>query len=486
MNSKKLFAILSVILQGFSTVVLLPIGLALFYEDYRSILPFVTAGVFGHLFAALLKRLSRRSSVDIDSLLRSEGILVVALTWILTAIIAAIPYLFYGLSPVDAYFEAVSGITTTGATILMDFSQYPESFFFWRSLTQWLGGMGIIVLVVAVLPQLAVAGRQMFFSEAPGPIEEKITPRITNTAKALWLFYLLLTLMEIGSLAAAGMPLFDSVCNSLSTLSAGGFSPHPQSIMGYNNPAFTWIITLFMFLSGSSFTLLYLSAARLSITTLLKNEEFRFYLLFVGLASALLLSILLVENRMSPVAGLRESLFQVVSILTTTGFGSSDFGSWSVQAQTVLIAMMFVGGCAGSAGGGIKVVRVIFTAKYLKNELTKSVHQRAVMNVKLNRAVVAEEVQQQMIGFLLLYALLFFLSGLLVSFVEGNKEVGVIGAAVTLGNIGPGFGQIGPMSSFGGLHLATKLTFIFNMIAGRLELIPVLLLLNRGLTQFRR
>ncbi|MBU0961237.1 MAG: TrkH family potassium uptake protein, partial [Proteobacteria bacterium] len=242
---------LGIILVAFGIIMLTPIAVAVMEEEYTSIIPFITASFVSVTLGLLFQKYGGFSR-NFDNLRRNEGMLIVSLAWVVTAAMGAIPYVFYGLSPLDAYFESVSGITTTGATILIDFSLYPKDFFFWRSLSQWLGGMGIIVLFVAILPQFAVAGRQMFFAEAPGPTEEKVTPRITHTAKALWLVYVFLTIIEVILLVFAGIPLFDAVCNALSTMAAGGFSPHPLSIMGYDNSAATWIITFFMFLAGSN------------------------------------------------------------------------------------------------------------------------------------------------------------------------------------------------------------------------------------------
>lgn len=230
-------------------VILSPIIAAIYYQDYNSIIPFITAALISSSIGFVLRKsIPKTESIEnLNDIKKAEALFIVALSWIIFGVISAIPYLFYGLSPINALFESVSGITTTGATILTHFN-YPKAFFFWRSLTQWLGGLGIIVLFIAILPQFAVAGRQMFFAEAPGPTEDKFTPRIRNTASALWKVYAGLTILEIVLLMLVGMPGFDAVCNSLSTLAAGGFSPNPQSIMGYHSNYVTWIILIFMFL----------------------------------------------------------------------------------------------------------------------------------------------------------------------------------------------------------------------------------------------
>ena len=476
---------LGLILVALGLIMLAPVAVALLAMEFTAIHPFVVAAAVSAGLGTLLRWRGGFSS-DFDSLRRGEGMFIVCLAWVVTGLVGAIPYLFFGLHPLDAYFESISGFTTTGATILKDFGPYPKAFFFWRSLSQWLGGMGIIVLFVAVLPQFAVAGRQMFFAEAPGPTEEKVTPRITHTAKALWTVYVLLTLAETGLLCLAGMPLFDAACNSLSTLAAGGFSPHPQSIMGYRSDTVTWIITLFMFLAGGNFALQYRVLFQRSYRSLLHNEELRLYAVIVVVVS-LALCLALVRTGPATVGdGLRDGLFQVISILTTTGFSSVDFALWAVPAQTILFTVMLVGGCAGSAGGGVKVVRVLFGLKYLKREIAQVVHPKAVLPIKIDRVSVPGEVQRQILGFLLFYIFLMTLSALVVTLIESDAAIGLVGTAATLGNIGPGYGSIGPMGSFADLQPLTKMIFIGNMVVGRLELIPFIAMLHSDFWTFRR
>ncbi len=476
---------LGLILVAFGIIMLTPIAVALVEQEYSSIIPFATAACTSVTLGFLFRRYGGYSR-NFDDIKRNEGLLIVSLAWIVTAAMGAIPYLFYGLNPVDAYFESVSGITTTGATILTDFSLYPKDFFFWRSLSQWLGGMGIIVLFVAILPQFAVAGRQMFFAEAPGPTEEKVTPRITHTAKALWLVYVLLTLLEISLLSFAGMPFFDAVCNTFSTMAAGGFSPNPLSIMGYDNTAVTWIITCFMFLAGGNFALQYRVLFQRKPMALMQSEEFRFYS-FIVLVSSLCLGIaLMAGGSFALLDSVRDSMFQIVSIITTTGFSSADFALWSVAAQTIIFTVMLVGGCAGSAGGGVKVIRVLFGYKYLKREITQIIHPKAILPIKIDNKSVADDIQRQILGFLLFYLVLMTCSALAVTIIEKDGAVGLVGTAATIGNIGPGFGEIGPMGSFGGLSILTKIIFIVNMIVGRLELIPFLAMLHPDFWSFRK
>lgn len=485
MKLSLIYNALGLILTAFGVILLLPALFALVDQEYSNIHPFAVASAISIITGLVMQWLGKFSR-NFDAVKRTEGLLIVTLAWCLTSMMGAVPYLFFGLSPLDGLFESVSGITTTGATILIDFSLYPRSFFFWRSLSQWLGGMGIIVLFVAILPQFAVAGRQMFLAEAPGPTEEKVTPRIAHTAKALWLVYLVLTVLEVLLLRFSGMELYDSVCNALSTMAAGGFSPHPFSIMGYNNSAAIWIITFFMFLAGSNFALQYRFVLRGKPTVLLHNEEFRLYFFIVAIASFLLAVVLLLDTRSSLLDTLRDSLFQIVSIITTAGFSSADFALWPIAGQVIIFSMMLVGGCAGSAGGGVKVVRLLVCFKYLKKEIFRVIHPSAIVQIKLDRSTIGEDVQRQILVFFLFYLCVMTLSALLVTAIEGNGMVGLVGTAATIGNIGPGFGEIGPMGSFGNLAGLTKSIFIINMLVGRLELIPFLVMLHPDFWHFRR
>ncbi len=484
MKITHILSALGLILVAFGAILLTPIAVALVEKEYQSILPFLSGAVCSIALGLVFRRTGGYLK-NFDALKRNEGMLIVCLAWVMAAAMGALPYLFFGLTPVDAYFESMSGITTTGATILTDFSRYPKCFFFWRSLTQWLGGMGIIVLFVAILPQFKVAGRQMFFAEAPGPTEEKVTPRITQTAKALWVVYILLTATEIIALTLAGMNPFDAVCNSFSTMAAGGFSPHPQSIMGYGSNVIIWIVTVFMLLAGSSFVLQYWVLVRRKPQLFLSSEEFRGYILIILVAGAGLAGVLLFSGKAAPLDAVRNSLFQIISIITTTGFASTDFALWAVAGQVILFSMMLIGGCAGSAGGGIKVVRILVWAKYLRREISQIIHPQIVKPIKLDLKTVHSDIQQQIIGFLLFYLLIMIVSALAVTAIEGNGVIGLVGTAATLGNIGPGFGEIGPMGSFGTLSVPTKLIFIVNMAVGRLEIIPFLAMLHPDFWRFQ-
>lgn len=453
-------------------VILIPIIVALIYGEFSSILPFLTASIISIVIGTSLRKTVPSTLENLNDIKKGEGLFIVAASWVVFGLISAIPYLFYGLSPINAIFEAISGITTTGATILTHYD-YPHTFFFWRSFTQWLGGLGIIVLFIAILPQFAVAGRQMFFAEAPGPTEDKFTPRIRNTASALWKIYVGLTAIEILLLIVAGMPAFDAVCNSLSTLSAGGFSPNEYSIMGYNSISITWIVLIFMFLAGVSFNLQYKVLVQKNPLVLFKNEEFRTYLLLVIFMALLITMSFNFQN-------FRDALFQVISITTSSGFASVDFEKWNYTSKLILFIVMFIGSCASSAGGGIKIARWLVVFKSMKSEIVRILHPNAIVNIKIDNKTIVPEVARQIIVFVFFYFLIFGITAIVLSILEQNTAVGLTGAISSLGNIGPGVAvSTGPMGNYDSMHTASKFIFTVNMLVGRLELIPFLVLLQK-------
>ena len=462
-------------------VILVPVLVALYYHDFNSILPFVTASLVAIFVSWVLKRIvpNAKKLENLNDIKKDEALFIVASSWIIFGLISAIPYLFYGLSPLNSLFEAVSGITTTGATILTRFD-YPKAFFFWRAFTQWLGGLGIIVLFIAILPQFAVAGRQMFFAEAPGPTEDKFTPRIRNTASALWRIYLGLTILEVVLLYLAKMPLFDAVCNSLSTLSAAGFSPNPESIMGYHSVQITWIVLFFMFFAGASFNLQYKVISQKKPMLLFKNEEFRLYTILLLLMSGLITISLCLNNGFGLFKNFTDALFQVVSLATSTGSASADFIQWNYTSKAFLFVAMFMGSCASSAGGGIKMARWLVVFKTMKSEITKILHPNAIINIKVDGKTVQPEVARQIIVFVFFYFLIFAGIGVLLSIFEGDTVLGLTGAISALGNIGPSFApSLGPMGSFDGLEATSKVIMIVGMLVGRLEIIPFLVMFQK-------
>lgn len=465
--------IAGIMLRLFSLMFLAPALVAWLYGETGDLAVFLATGLVS---AAVAQAMMAVGAEPEDDLRRIEALAVVAGTWILVAHAAAVPYLFAGMGFIDAFFESMSGLTTTGATVMRDFSLYGRGLFFWRSMTQWLGGMGVIALFVAVLPRLAIGGRQLFFAEAPGPTDEKLTPQLRRTAAALWSVYAGLTLVQVLALRVAGMSLYDSVCHAFTTLSAGGFSPHPQSIAGYGSPAIEWIIIVFMFLAGANFALHY-RTLRGQLTVLPRDEEFRAYAGIV-LTATLLIALLLRVVDGDLLDRVRIALFQTLTILTSTGYASVDFDLWNDQARIVLFILMFIGGCAGSAAGGPKVVRQLLIARYTLLELRRTVHPRGVLPVKLGGRVVPEDVMRTVLVFFLFYLLVFAICTLIVVGLGADLVTGLTASIASLGNIGPGFGGVGPMASYADLHPVSKITLTLAMWVGRLEVLTVLALLR--------
>ena len=464
---------LGIILMAFGALLIMPALVALIYQEWVAVEAFAISALLGIVIGYIINRLTP----NYNEFHRNEGLIIVALAWAFAAILGAIPYMFFNLGLTDSLFESMSGITTTGSTILTDFSLYPKAMFFWRSFSQWLGGMGIIILFIAILPQFKVAGRQLFFAEAPGPTEDQIAPRIRNTAVNLWKIYIILTFIEIILLALLGMPLFDSVCNSLSTLAAGGFSPHPLSIMGYNSAAIEWVVIVFMFLAGANYALQFRVIKSKNLKLLLKNSEFLFYSI-IFLSATIILTILLgLNNYHNIFEALRTAAFQCISILTTTGFATADFAIWRDSAIIILVVLCFFGGCAGSSGGGIKIVRIFLLIKSVLNEHIIIKHPKAVITLKLDEQVVSREVIRQIIVFFILYLLLLITSTFVITLIEADMLIGFSSSIAALGNIGPGLGPVGPMGNFANLNDVSKYILIFDMWTGRLEIISVLLLL---------
>lgn len=465
------------ITRVFGLMFLAPLAVALYHGEYRDAQGFTLALAITCAIGQWMRTAGGPAAEGaIESMRRVEGLAVVSIAWLLIAAFAGLPYVWVGLGPIDAMFEAMSGLTTTGATVFRDFSQFGRGIFFWRSMTQWLGGMGVIALFVAVLPRLAIGGREIFFAEASGPDDEKVSPQIRRTASLLWRVYAGLTAMQTVALWLAGFSWFDAVCHSFTTLSAAGFSPNPQSIAGYQNPAAEWVIIVFMFLAGANFALQYRALAQRSFKIVFRDEELRAYAAVTATATLALMVIL--WGTMSAGNNLRTALFQVLSILTTTGYASVDFELWNQQAKAVLLGLMFIGGCAGSAGGGPKVVRHVLLAKFTMQELRRMLHPRAVLPVKLGGRVVQPSVLQGVIVFFLFYLLTFAVCSIIVILLGADILTGISATAATLGNVGPGFGAVGPMGHFGDLHPISRIVLTLAMWIGRLEVLTVLVILR--------
>ncbi|MBW2450920.1 MAG: TrkH family potassium uptake protein, partial [Deltaproteobacteria bacterium] len=406
-----------------------------------------------------------------------DGFAVVTFGWTFFALFGSLPFVFSGAIPsfLDAFFETMSGFTTTGSTILTNIEAIPESLLLWRSMTQWLGGMGIIVLSLAILPMLGVGGMQLFKAEVPGPTADRLKPRIQDTAKLLWGVYVLLTSAEIILLMLGNMSFFDALNHAFTTMATGGFSTRNASVAAYDSAFIDWVITVFMFLAGINFSLHYL-ALRGRVLDYVRNEEFRFYVTLTLFGIVLITLFNMGSSYDSILDSLRFSAFQVVSILTTTGFGTADYELWPVLCQYLLVIGMFVGGCAGSTGGGMKVARILLLFKHAHVQVYRLIHPRAVRLVKLADRPVDKEVMQSILGFFALYMGVFVAASLIMA--GTGMDLTSAGAAViaTLGNIGPGLGSVGPTDNFADVPAIGKIVLTLCMLLGRLELFTVLVL----------
>lgn len=407
---------------------------------------------------------------------RREAFVGVLLLWLVIPLFGAIPFaLSGGMAPVSAVFEAMSGFTATGATALRDFDGFPQSLFLYRALSQWFGGIGIIVLFVAVFPQLAIAGRQMFFAELPGPTEERLTPRLRHTAGAVLLVYLGFTAAATTAYALAGMPLFDALAHALTTVSAAGFSPHGLSLQGYGLPAAEWVAIVFMTLAGVSFLLHYRALSGYP-RALWRDPELRAYVAIILGASALLF--LALYALYTPQEALRHSLFQAISILTTTGYSSADFAAWPLPAQAVLVMLMFIGGSAGSAAGGIKIIRWLIIGSNTARELRRALHPRAVVPLQIRGRPIPEEVLRAVGAFVTLYVGLVALLTMILVWLEADFVTAFTAAAACVGNVGPGLGLVGPVAHYDDLHSVSRVVLTFGMYVGRLEVMTAFVLLD--------
>ncbi|MFW6205613.1 MAG: TrkH family potassium uptake protein [Gemmatimonadota bacterium] len=486
MKLRHLVHVISLTLMAVSAALAVTTVVAFLYGDGDD-LAFMAATII----AAAAGYAGYRSTGIARDLTVREGYAVVAFAWLTIGVMGAVPFLLAGVvdSPVDALFESISGFTTTGATVFGDIEALPHGILLWRSLTQWLGGMGIIVLGIAILPYLGVGGMQLFRAEVPGPTPERLQPRIAQTAKLLWYVYAGLTAAQVPLYLAGGLPVFEAVTHAFSTLSTGGFSPRSASIGAYDSAFVQYVTILFMFVAGINFALHYRAVASRG-RVYLRDAELRFYAALALSAAVFVAGLLLVSGHGSGAgatgaAGVEETvrgaLFQVVSIGTTTGFVTRDYELWPLAAQLVLLGLMFVGGMSGSTGGGVKTVRVHVLVRHVVAELKRSMHPRAVVVTRVGSRVVGESVLLNVLGFLLLF-LTLYAAGVLALALLGHDLATAVGAsAAAIGNIGPGLGAVGPVDHYGWMGPGSHLVLMVLMVAGRLELFTILLLFHPDL-----
>jgi trk system potassium uptake protein TrkH len=468
MNFKVVLYVLGGLLRLLGLLMIVPLGVAYHYGE--SLTPFLVSILITTVTGFFL--LSYKTQ---EEWMRKEGFAIVALGWLAAAIFGAIPFMMDGISPLNSIFESMSGFTTTGSTILTDIESHPKSILFWRGMIQWLGGMGIIVLFIAILPKLGVAGRQLFRAEAPGPTEDKLKPRVRETARILWMIYFVISFLQVAALLLAGVSLYDALNHMFATMACGGFSNYALSVGAFHSPLVEYIITFFTFVAGANFALYY-RAINVDKDLLFNDEEFRFYTALVLAASGLLTFLLWRDLGTNLSGSFRFAIFQVVTIMTSTGFATTDFNLWPESAKMILIIVMFIGACAGSTGGGIKAVRILILLKHSRMELFKALHPRAVKSIKFNNKNVSDEIVNSIVSFVVIYLLVFLSSALILSVLGMDIITSITASIATLGNIGPGLNVVGPMGSFDPIPPLGKLVLIANMWIGRLEVYTVILL----------
>ena len=452
-------------------------GLWSWYFNEQEALRAILAGSGITFFSGLLLFLITRKN-DHRNIGKKEGYLIVTLTWLSISAFGALPFYLCQTIPsyTDAFFETISGFTTTGASILTDIESVSRGLLFWRSMTHWLGGMGIIVLTLAILPVLGVGGMQLFVAEAPGTTPSRLHPRIAETAKRLWGIYFFLTALQTLLLMLGDMSLFDALNHAFSTMGTGGFSTKNDSAIGFS-PYIQYVLIFFMILAGTNFSLHYF-ALKGKLGKVFKNEEFRFYLGIMAIFSLVISIVIFLSSQFGFEKAFRDSLFQVVSIVTTTGFVSADYLQWEGSLWFIIFLLMFAGGCIGSTGGGIKMIRHLVLLKNVRLEFKRLIHPMAVIPVRVNGKTIPSEIIHNFLAFFMIYVITAAIGSAVMAFI-GLDFMSAVGATVaTLGNVGPGIGSVGSVYNYAHIPDLGKWVLSFLMLLGRLELFTVLLLLS--------
>jgi len=472
MNYSIVIYLIGTLLQFQAAFLLLPALIGLLYREEEGYVYLIVAAI---TFLAGLLFKSRKP--EVQKIRTREGIVITGVGWISLSLIGAIPLFLCGHTEnfTDAVFEIASGFTTTGASVLSNLESMPRCMMFWRSFTHWIGGMGVLVFLLAVLPSNA-DGMHIMRAESPGPNVDKLVPRVRQTAFILYAMYMILTLAEFLLLILGQMPVFDAACLTFGTAGTGGFGVRSDSVVSYNSFCQV-VITIFMVLFGVNFKLYYLIFAG-KLKEAFKQEEVRGYLIIYA-AAVILISVDLYLQIGSVGDSIKHAAFQAASVMTTTGFATADFDKWHTLPKVIMVCLMFVGACAGSTGGGVKVSRILLYVKQVRREVLSFVHPKSVKKIRLDGKGVSEETIRTTNAYLMVYGLVAFVSLILISLDGFDFTTSFTAVLATLNNIGPGLGAVGPMGSFAGFSAFSKWVFIFDMIAGRLEIFPILILFNR-------
>jgi trk system potassium uptake protein TrkH len=474
MNRRAVLRVLGVIVLAVG-LAMLPSVILSAVDGTTDLVPFLISSLLPVGIGVIMLRATRG---HIDLRIR-DGFAIVTFGWLAAALLGAMPYTLSGAVPsfADAFFESMSGFTTTGATIIADVESLPRATLLWRAMSQWIGGMGIVVLSVAVLPLLGIGGMQLFRAEVPGPSADRLSPRISSTAKILWGVYVGMTALEVLLLSLGGMGWLDAVCHTFSTVSTGGFSTRNASVGHFDSAFIDIVVTCFMFLAAANFSLHYW-LLRGRWRQYVQNEEFRLYTAIAVLATLVIWGLVMSRTELSAAVGLRQAVFQTISILTSTGFGTADYLTWGPAAPLILYSLMFIGGCTGSTTGGMKMMRILILSKHSIRELQRQLHPQAILNVRMSGRFVPEDVILKMLGFFLFFMLVYITVAIIVTLL-GVDPLTAMGASVaTLSNIGPGLGEVGPASNYANLPSLAKVVLSVSMVLGRLELFTVLVVMT--------
>ncbi len=475
MNTSIIRYILGHVLKIEALLMLLPCITALIYQEAEG-LQFLIVAIFCMLFGILMTRRKPESSV----FYLKEGCVATSLSWILMSIFGALPFVLTGEIPsfTDALFETISGFTTTGASILSDVEALSNCSLLWRSFTHWIGGMGVLVFLLAIIPMSGGSNINLMRAESPGPSVGKLVPKMKYTARLLYLIYFALTIIELILLVAGKMPFFDALNTTFGTVGTGGFGIKNDSMMSYS-PYIQWVVTIFMILCGVNFNAYYLILYR-NFKKALLMEEVRFYFIIIFGATAIIF-FNLVGTTMNAFDALTHAAFQVGSIITTTGFASIDFEAWNQTCKTVLVLLMFIGACAGSTGGGIKVSRIVILFKSIAKELTSYIHPKNIQKIKFEEKPVEHEIVRSVNVYFITLMIVFTVSVFAISFEDKGLVTSFTAVAATINNIGPGLELVGPTQNFGHFSAFSKYVLMFDMLAGRLELFPLLMMFQPAL-----
>ena len=481
MNYRVVLKLLGNVLKYEIFLLMIPFLVALYYGDGDALSFFITMVLMLPIMIFLCK-----IRTDKEEIYAKEGFLTVGLAWILISVVGALPFVISGAIPsfIDAFFETSSGFTTTGASILTEIESLPRGILFWRSFTHWIGGMGFLIFILALIPSLSTNTIFLLKAESPGPNPGKIVPKIKETAKILYMIYFIMTVIETILLMMAGLSLYDALIHALGTAGTGGFSNMNASVAAFNNPTVDWIITIFMLLFGVNFVL-YFQLIRGNFKAFFKSEELKWYLIAVFGAIAIIAVNIIPFNNGDVTRSIRDSAFQVASVVTTTGYATADFNLWPTLSKMILVMLMFMGAMAGSTGGGIKTVRIVIIIKAIRREIDKILHPRRVKSVKIDGNVVEEETISGVFIFIFAYIVIALIAIFIISFDNFDVTTTVTSVIATLSNIGPGLEMVGPTGNYAAFSDLSKIVLSFCMLAGRLEIYPMLILFSPSLWKKR-